>query len=114
MAICPDCVDYIILLSDHDPDSGVLLRELKKIPIASTTAAESPPRQWIGYGSDLCGRNGNAAGGDIGTGLGLAIVKALVEAMGGDVGLTSNEGAGTTVWVSLRPVCKCEEDMRRL
>ncbi len=44
------------------------------------------------------------AGGDIGTGLGLAIVKALAEAMGGDVGLTSKEGAGTTVWVSLKPV----------
>ena len=41
------------------------------------------------------------AGGDTGTGLGLAIVKALVETMGGDVGLTSCEGIGTTVWIRL-------------
>ncbi|MHB9129652.1 MAG: sensor histidine kinase [Armatimonadota bacterium] len=41
------------------------------------------------------------AGDDTGTGLGLAIVKALAEAMGGDVGLTSTEGAGTTAWVRL-------------
>jgi len=41
------------------------------------------------------------AGDDTGTGLGLAIVKALAEAMGGDVGLTSTEGVGTTAWVRL-------------
>ncbi len=36
-----------------------------------------------------------------GTGLGLAIVKQLVRMMGGQVGLSSKPGRGTTVWVTI-------------
>ena len=36
-----------------------------------------------------------------GTGLGLAIVKHIVEAQGGRVGASSDEGRGATVWFTL-------------
>jgi signal transduction histidine kinase len=38
-----------------------------------------------------------------GSGIGLALVRVAVERMGGRVGATSQEGAGSTFWIDLRP-----------
>jgi signal transduction histidine kinase len=47
--------------------------------------------------------NNAKAAGESGTGLGLAIVKLLITRYGGDITVASEEGAGTTMTVTLPP-----------
>ncbi len=57
----------------------------------------------------------DAAGRGIeGTGLGLAVARGLVEAMGGTLGVSSEEGIGTTVWFELALSTAEEATMPRL
>ncbi|WP_323750550.1 GAF domain-containing protein [Marinobacter sp.] len=53
--------------------------------------------------------DGSSARAKEGTGLGLAITKQLMQAMGGDVGYESEEGAGATFWLSVPIQLPAEE-----
>jgi signal transduction histidine kinase len=57
------------------------------------------PRIWDRFARSAGDQDGEREG----TGLGLAIVKALAQTMGGNVGVDSSLGSGTTIWVDLQP-----------
>jgi len=76
--------EAIIKLTVTDTGNGLSPEAQKNLFRAFTQADQSARRQ------------------EGGTGLGLAISKRLVEGMGGEIGIDSSEGQGSTFWFTLR------------
>lgn len=70
------------------------------------------PEQDMGVIFRELGRAGNARGLP-GSGLGLALVRTITERHGGSVRMTSREGVGTRVWLTL-PVAGPSLDARQV
>lgn len=77
-------VDTMVRIDVHDTGWGMALADVERL----FTPFE---------------RLGAEAGMVQGTGLGLALCKQLVEAMGGTIGATSQQGVGSTFWIELAP-----------
>ncbi|HON41862.1 MAG TPA: HAMP domain-containing sensor histidine kinase [Bacillota bacterium] len=74
-----------------------------RIGVGVTDTGEGMTPEEVGRAWERFSRSERArAKGSPGSGLGLAIVRALVMAMGGEVGLESDAGKGTTAWIRLR------------
>ena len=85
-----------VLCVEDRPDSALVRFEVQDTGIG--IAAETWPRLFAAFeqaDSSTTRRHG-------GTGLGLAIVKQLARMMGGEVGLVSTPGVGSTFWFTAR------------
>jgi len=88
-------------------------REGERVRIEVADTGIGIPSEAIGRLAQPFERLDAARNGIPGTGLGLAVARGLVEAMGGSLGLSSQEGVGTTVWFDL-PAAVGEEPARGL
>ncbi len=71
------------------------------VRIAVTDTGQGIPQQRMRELFQPFNRLGVESASVEGTGIGLALSKRLVEAMGGVIGVESNEGAGSTFWITL-------------
>jgi signal transduction histidine kinase len=55
-----------------------------------------------------------SSGNHTGTGLGLPICKELAEQMGGSIDINSEEGKGTTVWITIPCTAQAKERKKQL
>ena len=83
--------------SSEQNDTGMTIR----IAVEDTGIGVSPDKRTAIFEKFVQG-DGSITRRYGGTGLGLAISKQLVEAMGGSIGVESQEGRGSTFWFTLR------------
>lgn len=90
----------------YNRDQGAVVVEYAvapadKIRVSVQDTGLGVPRDQMHHLFKPFNRLGQEAGQQEGTGIGLVVTKRLVERMGGAIGVTSQEGAGSTFWIEL-------------
>ncbi len=87
---------FITAAPEHDPDSDALLTRIAVRDTGPGLSAESLARMFERFY-----RAAETSEGTQGTGLGLVIARKIVEAQGGEMGVESEPGEGTTFWFTM-------------